>query len=151
MKSLGVCTPIVYFVNAKKCEMYMQHIEGNLVRDLTTSRIIKVCEEIGKIVGVLHKNGIMHGDLTTSNFIVMNGKVFLIDFGLAQRTGRVEDHAIDLRLFKEILNSAHAKIMEKCWVRFLKGYKKVVGIARHSQVLKQVSVIEGRGRYANVV
>jgi TP53 regulating kinase-like protein len=81
----------------------------------------------------------------------MNGKVFVIDFGLAQRTDKVEDHAIDLRLFKEILNSAHADIMEKSWASFLNGYKSVVGESRQKRVLTQVSVIESRGRYANVV
>ncbi|TLX65613.1 MAG: Kae1-associated serine/threonine protein kinase, partial [Thaumarchaeota archaeon] len=75
----------------------------------------------------------------------------VIDFGLAQRTDKMEDHAIDLRLFKEILNSAHVHIMEKAWASFLRGYKKMVGISRHNRVLIQVSIIESRGRYANVV
>jgi TP53 regulating kinase-like protein len=151
VKSFGVCTPLVYFVDTKKCEMYMQYIEGNLVRDLVNPRLIKICKHIGKIVGTLHKNGIMHGDLTTSNFIVTKGKLFVIDFGLAQKTNRVEDHAIDLRLFKEILNSAHANIMEKSWNKFLQAYKKIMGISRYSQVLRQLAIIESRGRYANVV
>ena len=43
------------------------------------SQIVKVCNEIGKIVGTMHKNGIMHGDLTTSNFIVHKKKLFLIE------------------------------------------------------------------------
>ena len=66
----------------------MQYMDGKLVRDLSNQKVIKTCEEIGKIVGKLHKNGIMHGDLTTSNFISMKNKVFVIDFGLAQRTTR---------------------------------------------------------------
>ena len=151
VKSFGVRSPIVYCVDTKMCKIYMQHMKGKLVRDLPNQKVIISCEEIGKIVGNLHKNGIMHGDLTTSNFLSMRDKVSVIDFGLAQRTDKVEDHAIDLRLFKEILNSAHADIMEKSWSYFLKGYKKVVGLARHNLVLSQVSVIESRGRYANVV
>jgi TP53 regulating kinase-like protein len=151
VKSFGVSSPLVYFVDPKKCEIYIQYIDGIAVKDLSNSKIIKTCEAIGKIVGLLHKNGIMHGDLTTSNFIVKNDKVFVIDFGLAQRTDKMEDHSIDLRLFKEILNSAHAHIMEKAWASFLKGYKKIVGISKHNRVLIQVAVIESRGRYANVV
>lgn len=151
VKSFGVCSPLVYYVDTKLCRIYMQHMKGKLVRDLSNQKMIKACQEIGKIVGKLHKNGIMHGDLTTSNFLSLNDKVFVIDFGLAQRTDKIEDHAIDLRLFKEILNSAHAKIMEKAWAEFLKGYKKVVSPSRHNRVLSQVSVIESRGRYANVV
>jgi len=151
VKSFGVCSPLVYYVDTKMCRIYMQHMKGNLVRDLSNQKMIKACQEIGKIVGKLHKNGIMHGDLTTSNFLSLNDKVFVIDFGLAQRTDKIEDHAIDLRLFKEILNSAHANIMEKAWAEFLKDYKKVVGSSRYNRVLSQVSVIESRGRYANVV
>lgn len=151
VKSFGVCSPLVYFVNPQKCEIYIQYIDGTVVKDLSNSKIVKTCEEIGEIVGLLHKNGIMHGDLTTSNFIVKKDRVFVIDFGLAQRTDKMEDHAIDLRLFKEILNSAHAHIMEKAWTSFLKGYKKIVGISKHNRALMQVAVIESRGRYANVV
>ena len=151
VKSFGVCSPLVYYVDTKMCRIYMQHMKGTLVRDLSNKKMIKACQEIGKIVGKLHKNGIMHGDLTTSNFLSLNDKVFVIDFGLAQRTDKIEDHAIDLRLFKEILNSAHAKIMEKAWTEFLKAYKKVVGSPRYNRVLSQVAVIESRGRYANVV
>jgi TP53 regulating kinase-like protein len=151
IKSFGISSPLVYFVDPKKCEIYIQYIDGALVKDLSNPKIIKICEEIGRIVGLLHKNGIMHGDLTTSNFIMQKGKVFVIDFGLAQRTDKMEDHAIDLRLFKEILNSAHVHIMKKAWASFLRGYKKMVGISRHNRVLIQVSVIESRGRYANVV
>lgn len=151
VKSFGVCSPLVYYVDTKMCRIYMQHMKGKLVRDLSNQKMIRACQEIGKIVGKLHKNGIMHGDLTTSNFLSLNDKVFVIDFGLAQRTDKIEDHAIDLRLFKEILNSAHAKIMEKAWTEFLKYYKKVVGSSRYNRVLSQVAVIESRGRYANVV
>lgn len=151
VKSFGVCSPLVYYVDTKMCKIYMQRMKGKLVRDLSNQKVIKACEDIGKIVGKLHKNGIMHGDLTTSNFLSMKNKVFVIDFGLAQRTDKIEDHAIDLRLFKEILNSAHADIMKKSWAGFLKGYKKIIGSSRHNRVLSQVSVIESRGRYANVV
>jgi TP53 regulating kinase and related kinases len=151
VKSFGICSPLVYYVDTKMCRIYMQNMKGKLVRDLSNQKVIKACQEIGEIVGKLHKNGIMHGDLTTSNFLSMKDTVFVIDFGLAQRTDKIEDHAIDLRLFKEILNSAHANMMEKAWTKFLKGYKKVVGSSRHKRVLFQVSVIESRGRYANVV
>lgn len=151
VKSFGVRSPLIYFVDTKICKIYMQQIKGTLVRDLSNQRIVKSCERIGEIVGLLHKNGIMHGDLTTSNFIEAKDKVFLIDFGLAQKTDKIEDHAIDLRLFKEILNSAHVDIMEDSWIGFLKGYRRIVGRLRENRILSQVSVIERRGRYANVV
>src|SRR5437773_1654361 len=118
---------------------------------LTTWNGMKSILKIRKIVGILHKNGIMHGDLTTSNFILTKERLIIMDFGLAQKTEKVEDHAIDLRLFKEVLNSAHVDIVGKSWQSFLHGYKKIVGGTRMERVIAQVSVIEKRGRYANVV
>jgi len=151
VKSFGIPTPLVYFVNLKKTLIIMQEIPGKLVRDLSESKIIGLSKEIGKLVGILHKNGIMHGDLTTSNFILFQNTVFVIDFGLSQNTIKPEDHAVDLRLIKEILNSAHAKIMESAWKNFLIGYKSIVGNANYVKITKLVSDIESRGRYATVV
>ena len=151
VKSFGVSTPLIYNMDTKNCTIIMQYIVGTLVNDLSELNLIKSCIEIGKIVGLMHKNGIMHGDLTTSNFIISKGKMFVLDFGLANKTMKPEDHAVDLRLLKEILNSAHTKIMNKAWSNFLKGYKSVVGTAYFSKITNLVKVIESRGRYANVI
>ena len=151
VKSFGVPTPLIYFMDVSNYSILMQYIEGKTVREIDDNNIVKVCGEIGKIVGTMHKNGIMHGDLTTSNFIINKKKLFLIDFGLASRTEKPDDHAVDLRLFKEILNSAHAKVMEKSWKNFQKGYSKSVGTKYCKKILDLVAVIESRGRYATVV
>ncbi len=151
VKSYGISTPLIYNVDSKNCTILMQYVVGKLVNDLSEMKIIQSCKEIGKIVGTMHKKGIMHGDLTTSNFIISKGKIFVLDFGLAVKTIKPEDHAVDLRLFKEILNSAHTKIMKKAWANFLKGYKTTVGSERFNRVTNLVMVIESRGRYANVV
>ena len=151
VKSFGISTPLIYFMDINKCSILMQYIDGKIVRDLKGNDIVKVCSEIGKIVGTMHKNGIMHGDLTTSNFLLDKKKLFLIDFGLASRTEKPDDHAVDLRLFKEILNSAHAEVMEKSWKNFQKGYSKAVGMKYSKKILNLVAVIESRGRYATVV
>ena len=151
VKSFGISTPLIYFMDMNKCSILMQYIDGKIVRDLKGNDIVKVCSEIGQIVGTMHKNGIMHGDLTTSNFILDKQKLFLIDFGLASRTEKPDDHAVDLRLFKEILNSAHAEVMEKSWKNFQKGYSKAVGMKYSKKILNLVAVIESRGRYATVV
>ena len=151
VKSFGVPTPLIYFMDVSNYSILMQYIEGKTVREIDDNNIVKVCGEIGKIVGTMHKNGIMHGDLTTSNFIINKKKLFLIDFGLASRTEKPDDHAVDLRLFKEILNSAHAKVMEKSWKNFQNGYTRAVGLKYSKKILNLVAVIESRGRYATVV
>jgi len=151
VKSFGIPTPLIYFVNLKTTSIMMQEIPGTPVHDLPESKIVEVSKDIGKLVGTLHKNGVMHGDLTTSNFILFKNTVFVIDFGLSQNTIKSEDHAVDLRLIKEILNSAHAKIMLPSWKNFLHGYKSIVGNAYYAKITKLVSDIESRGRYAEVV
>ena len=151
IKSFGVSTPIVFFVDTKQCSIMMQYIHGKPAHDISGLKFIQLSKDFGKIVGTLHKNGVMHGDLTTSNFIVSGKKIFIIDFGLAIRTSKPEDHAVDLRLFKEILNSAHVNEMQKAWKNFLSGYKSVMGITRFNKIINLVSVIESRGRYATVV
>ena len=151
VKSFGIFTPLVYFVDTKNCTILMQYVRGTLIHDLSKSKLTLICKKIGQVVGTMHKNGIMHGDLTTTNFILSHGKIFVIDFGLAIRTKKPEDHAVDLRLFKEILNSAHVSVMKNAWENFLQGYKTAVGISRFNKVTNLVSVIESRGRYATVV
>ena len=151
VKSFGIPSPLVYFVDLGKTMIVMQEIPGKPVHDLSELKIVQYSKEIGKLVGLLHKNGVMHGDLTTSNFILFKNIIYMIDFGLSQNTIKPEDHAVDLRLIKEILNSAHAKIMQSCWKHFLAGYKSVVGITYQTKIVKLVSDIESRGRYAEVV
>jgi TP53 regulating kinase-like protein len=151
VKSFGISTPLVYFVNLKNNSIIMQEIPGKPVHDLSESKIIELSKQIGKLVGMLHQNGVMHGDLTTSNFILIQNTVYVIDFGLSQNTIKSEDHAVDLRLIKEILNSAHAKIMQSAWKNFLLGYKSIVGSASFTKITKLVLDIESRGRYAQVV
>ena len=151
VKKFGIHTPLVYFVDVENCNIIMEEINGALVRDISNSKLVRICKDIGKSVGIMHKNGIAHGDLTTSNFIISKEDMFIIDFGLASRTSKFDDHAVDLRLFKEILNSAHIEVFEKAWSNFLSGYKSSVGKERFVKVTNQVMVIESRGRYAKVV
>jgi len=151
VKKFGIHVPLIYFVDIKNCNIIMQKIDGVLAHDLSNSKLVNACKKIGKLVGIMHKNGIMHGDLTTSNFIQSKDQIFIIDFGLASRTFKSDDHAVDLRLFKEILNSAHAEIFEKAWSNFLSGYRLSVGSERFAKITNKVMIIESRGRYAKVV
>ncbi len=131
--------------------IYLQFVQGKLIRDLPSKQIIKICRKIGTIIGTLHQNGIMHGDLTTSNFILSKKGLIILDFGLAQKTDKIDDYAIDLRLFKEVLNSAHAQIMKDAWISFTSGYQNILGKNFTEKIINQVHVIEKRGRYANVI
>jgi TP53 regulating kinase-like protein len=110
----------------------------------------KISKEFGMAVGTLHRAGIMHGDLTTSNVIVGDDGVYLIDFGLATHSLKVEDHAVDLRLIKETLVGAHSDVSSSVMSSFLMGYAQVVGEKRAKEVTRKLQEIERRGRYARV-
>ena len=148
-RSCGVLSPLVYFMDTKECSITIQYIDGILVRDLSGIKFDNACRKIGSMAATLHKNGIMHGDMTTSNFLLGKKGMYMIDFGLSISTIKIDDLAVDLRLFKEALSSAHSKRLKSAWNAFLSGYKKTTAEKKtYEKILERVAIIEGRGRYA---
>lgn len=149
VRSLGIQTPKILKVDEENCKIIMEYIDGIRVKELLTSSSIKtiekVCFEIGKSIGKMHSSGIVHGDLTTSNMILKDDKVYFIDFGLGEFSKRIEDQAVDLNLLFEVLKSTHFKILDVCWDSIVKGYKLEYQAA--DKVLKQMEEIEKRARY----
>ncbi|MDA4123052.1 MAG: Kae1-associated kinase Bud32 [Thaumarchaeota archaeon] len=152
-KKAGIRNPTLYYVSAPESLIVMEEVIGPRLKTVLESGDAKtkaVSEAFGNVVGRLHASGIMHGDLTTSNVIVNGDGVNLIDFGLAVRSTKLEDHAVDLRLIKETLIGAHSTVASAVMKAFLEGYAGVVGEARAKQVSKKLAEIERRGRYARV-
>jgi TP53 regulating kinase-like protein len=151
-RSAGLKVPHLYYVSPGESLIVMQRIDGPRLKSYleSTSRDGAVSEEFGRTVGRLHLAGIMHGDLTTSNVIVAENGVHLIDFGLATHSLKVEDHAVDLRLIKETLVGAHSEVASAVMSSFLVGYTAVVGERRAREVTRKLAEIERRGRYARV-
>jgi TP53 regulating kinase-like protein len=143
-KTAGVFSPFVYFVDPAACEIVMEYIPGKNAKDIMNAGLSR---QMGKYAGFLHSNNIVHGDLTTSNFIVGN-RLVLVDFGLSFYSERLEDKAVDVRLIKEIYSSAHFAMFESLFENFLSGYSDIMGERGTRKVLEKVSDIEGRGRYA---
>jgi TP53 regulating kinase-like protein len=144
-KSAGVMTPFVYFVDPVKAEIIMEFIEGQNVRDALTPDI---CYKIGRCAALLHASNIIHGDLTTSNF-VMNKRLVLLDFGLSYYSERTEDMATDIRLIKEVFTSAHIAV-RKAFPCFVEGYASVVGTKKIDKTLENDRKKEQRGRDARM-
>ncbi|HJU96155.1 MAG TPA: KEOPS complex kinase/ATPase Bud32 [Nitrososphaera sp.] len=144
-KSAGVMSPFVYFVDPAKAEIIMEYVEGQNVRDVLTPNI---CYKIGRYAALLHTSNIIHGDLTTSNF-VMNKRLVLLDFGLSYYSERTEDMATDIRLIKEVFTSAHI-VVRKAFPRFMEGYASVASSKKTEKILENVREIEERGRYARM-
>ena len=153
VKAHGVKSPFVYYVSPEESLIVMQMIQGERLKSLLEDPNVvpfEVSEEFGEMVGKMHLAGVVHGDLTTSNVIVAEDGIHLIDFGLAQHSQKVEDQAVDLRLIKETLVGAHSALAKRVMSAFLKGYSAVVGEKRAKEVTRTLSEIERRGRYARV-
>lgn len=145
-REAGVLTPKIIEVDEKNSTIKMEFLKGISVRDyLHHSYDAKICKQIGIYVARLHQASIAHGDLTTSNMIISKGKLYFIDFGLAQHTNRIEDFAQDLLVLKECLISTHTSIANKCWRQIINSYRK--NFIKAEQVLKKIEEIERRGRY----
>jgi TP53 regulating kinase-like protein len=151
-KRAGVRTPYLYYVSPSEALIVMEYVVGERLKillDTADDRLV-LAKTFGTAVGRLHAAGIMHGDLTTSNVIMSDGGLVVIDFGLSLYSQRVEDHAVDLRLIKETLTGAHSKISIQAFSAFLEGYGEVVGAQRALAVRKKLAEIERRGRYTRV-
>jgi TP53 regulating kinase-like protein len=140
-----VRSPFVYFVDPVRAEIIMEFVSGKNAKDVLTPEI---CKSMGRYAGRLHAAGIIHGDLTTSNFIVNGRRLVLLDFGLAYYSERTEDRAVDIRLIKEVFSSAHVQIFKKAFDSFVSGYAAEMGKRKAEKVLENVAEIEKRGRYA---
>lgn len=153
-KDAGVEAPYLFDVDLPGSTLVMEYVEGVRVKDLLGAQggvdVASVFDEFGQDTAKLHAAGIMHGDLTTANVVMRDGRLVLIDFGLSTRTMRIEDHAVDLRLIKETLAGAHAGVSGEAMKALNRGYARVLGEARARAVLRQLRSIERRGRYARV-
>jgi len=148
-RKFGVLTPKILNVDEKNYKIIMEFIDGTRIKEFLNSTddnsIKRVCLEIGKCIGKMHANGIVHGDLTTSNMILKDNQIYFIDFGLGEFSNRIEDQGVDMNLLYEALKSTHFKILKICWDNIIAGYKKEY--KNYKLVLEKIEEIEKRARY----
>ncbi|MBN1645157.1 Kae1-associated serine/threonine protein kinase [Candidatus Woesearchaeota archaeon] len=135
---IGVPGPKLIKIDDMKIEM--SHITGDKVRDVFS---IDLCNEIGRKIGKMHLNGIIHADLTTSNMI-LSDEIYFIDFGLSFFSDKIEDKAVDLHLLDRALESKHYELYPSCWEAVLEGYTSEYSEAK--TVLKRLEKVASRGR-----
>jgi TP53 regulating kinase-like protein len=181
----GVSVPAVYCIDEAAGWLMMEWIDGIPVRvginewlgsrqdgnrnenqesrdDGEQVAMVNVMRRIGKAVGLLHRTGIIHGDLTTSNMMlkprksqdagetaanskdaVLDGDVIIIDFGLATQSSSDEDRAVDLYVLERAFASTHPRA-EPWFAQLLEEYKGTFKQA--GSVLRKLDDVRQRGR-----
>ncbi len=150
-KIAGVPTPLIYMIDVPNATITMQFLEGQQIKQQLGSappdRRYDLCVEIGKLIAKLHKHGIIHGDLTTSNMILSDERIFFVDFGLGEKNSETEAKGVDLHLMKRALQSTHYQFWEECFKNVLCGYSSILGFEEAEKVHEKIHEIERRGRY----
>lgn len=84
----------LYGVDRKKHEMMLEYVKGQSIRKFVKNSkpsLFECCQLITRILAVfdhLHANGILHGDIHSSNFLVTDqGEPMLFDFDMARSDG----------------------------------------------------------------
>jgi TP53 regulating kinase-like protein len=151
-KEAGVPTPTIFMINLAESTIVMEFIEGKQIKqilnNLSKEERLQLCQRIGVLIGRLHKNGIIHGDLTTSNMILTpEDKIVFVDFGLGEYSKELEVKGVDMHLMKRAFQSTHYKFAQECFEAVMQGYAEIVGEEEAKNVLGKIAEIEKRGRY----
>ncbi len=143
---LSLNVPRLISFDDRKMEIIIEFIEGaKLSEELENLDYLEIMRLLARSVANLHNNDIVHGDLTTSNMILNESGLYLIDFGLAYHTTKIEDKAVDLHLLKQALQSKHSNISAVCFSAFKEEYSRFS--KQSMEIFKRLEKVEKRGRY----
>lgn len=116
------------------------------------------CFNVGKVIGQLHLNDMIHGDLTLSNILLENLEPILIDFGLSSYSSLAEDKAVDMYVLERALLSTHSMFADKYTMWVMDGYKNAhySSSQKHGpkvwkDTLNKLQDVRLRGRKQNMV
>ena len=111
-----------------------------------------LCYNVGYTIALLHNGDIVHGDLTSSNVLVMKRidkyDCVMIDFGLSPNSSLVEDKGVDLYVLEKAFLSTHPNSQD-LFDKILAGY---CSVARGQKaVIAKLHEIRLRGRKRSMV
>ncbi|KAL2867308.1 serine/threonine protein kinase BUD32 [Aspergillus lucknowensis] len=156
----------------ERWERYVKDLQRTtgegVVMDKEERKVRALMKKIGTAVGSLHKAGVIHGDLTTSNLILrpdshgqaesgdaaagaspsLEGEIVMIDFGLASQSSQDEDRAVDLYVLERAFGSSHPRA-EGFFEEVLAGYRESYKGA--GSALKRLEDVRMRGRKRSMI
>jgi Kae1-associated kinase Bud32 len=146
---LGVRVPALLGIDQKNRTLIIEELQGATLfslMNLTSLNILQqIFQDLGRQVGLLHKNDIIHGDLTVFNVIILKeNNPWLIDFGLGQISVEIEKKADDLLTFHSTLKAIHTEY-QQLFREFKSGYSKTYEL--NKKIFEQMKKIQSRARY----
>ena len=157
-RKLGVPAPVMYAVDTATASLYMERVHGQSLKAALTGGAVPLGEqlelvrEMGRLVAALHDGAMVHGDLTTSNVLVVAvpaRHLVLIDFGLSYFSKIAEDKAVDLYVLERAFTSAHAEHGEELFAACLEAYKATS--RAWSSTFNKFAEVRLRGRKRSMV
>ncbi|KAI3404084.2 BUD32 [Candida oxycetoniae] len=165
MEYLGQALPNGEISSFKNWLWYLEkHVKD--IKACTSDEVEKVCFDVGVLIGRLHLNDMVHGDLTSSNILLqpvetenqtiqankVSWEPALIDFGLSSFSGLPEDKAVDLYVLERAVDSTHSDFAKRYNEWLLKGYEKAhnlqefekFGKKKHLETIKRLEEVRLR-------
>jgi len=154
-RKAGVDTPIVYHVDFNTNRLFLEEIDGYTVKQFLyenyslikkdLNECTRICTALGHNIAKIHDADIIHGDLTTSNFMLRRAthSLVVIDFGLSYISSLAEDKAVDLYVLERAFLSTHPN-SEELFETVMKSYEN--SSKKSPQVIKKLEQVRQRGR-----
>ena len=151
---LQIPSPKVYY--CQRLDIIMEYIEGKTLKNYINDSYNKeennyscecfqVMRKLGNLIATIHKKGYIHGDLTTSNFMIRNetNEIIIIDFGLTSVSETTENRAVDLYVLERALLCTHydANIL---FESIINGYCEY--FEKSKEIIKHLDEVRLRGR-----
>ncbi|KAK6462510.1 kinase-like domain-containing protein [Scheffersomyces coipomensis] len=173
LNKLGINSPSIISVDYSKAIIWMEFLGSELTNGDISSfknwlwylerneseakcvdeQVEQVCKKVGELIGKLHMNDMIHGDLTSSNIILQDFEPALIDFGLSSYSGLAEDKAVDLYVLERAILSTHSVFSDTYNGWLLEGYgsihkqySKQGGTKKYAETIKKLEDVRLRGR-----
>jgi Kae1-associated kinase Bud32 len=156
-RAAGVRTPAVLDVDPEGGRLVLERVEGPTVRaaldGLAAPDRDRVALALGAALGALHSGGMVHGDPTTSNFVIetLEGGgppgLAMLDISLGGRADGVEERGVDLRLLSEAFGSTH-HVHAELFDLVMEGYREAFPEGA-AEAVDRMEAIAARGRYVS--
>lgn len=146
MSELGILVPKVYDFNPFDRSLVLESMKGSTLSQFLSKNDVygDVISQIGHVLGVLHSNGVTHGDLTINNIIVVGNEICLIDPSMGKLDSTIEDMASDIFLLIESFKSMKSEAPQLVSI-LRESYER--NFTKSGDVMEVLNNMEKRRRY----